>query len=360
MKTAKLALAANALLASAPAYDQMGPMGPQTDVTIDAAQRKQVIDSAVRAMHKNYVFPALAGKVESALLEQQASGAYNNIASARAFSDRLTEDVQAVTNDKHLRVRYSAAPIPEQSGPREPTAEQQAAQLSFMRERNFGVERIERFSFNIGYLDLRAFAPAKEAAETIAASMTVLAHTDALIIDLRQNGGGDPDAVTQLASYLLDQRTHLTDIYYREDNRTEQKWSADAVKGVRYGQKKDVYVLTSNRTFSAAEDFSFAMKNQQRVTIIGETTGGGAHPGDVMRLTPHFSMFVPNGRSFDPKTNTNWEAVGVRPHVKVPAEDALKTAQLAILTKMASAEKNPGRLERLNTRMAQLNKGGVE
>lgn len=359
MKTFKFALAAGALLVSTLAFGQMGFGGPQADMTIDAAQRNQVIDSLVSEMHKTYVFPALAKKVETALVQNRKRGAYDSITSAHALRDKLTADVQAVTKDKHLNVIYQATPIPVRSAPTKPTAEQQAAQLASMRSRNFGVERIERLPFNIGYLDLQGFAMAKDAADTIAATMTVLAHTDALIIDLRENGGGDPATVTMLASYLLDERTHLTDIYYRQGDRTEQMWSSDSVQGKRYGQSKDVYVLTSKHTFSAAEDFSFAMKNQKRVTIIGETTGGGAHPGDVMRLTPHFAMFVPNGRSADPVTKTNWEAVGVTPHVSVPAADAFKTAQLAILKKMADGEKNPGRLERLNARMAAVSKAAA-
>jgi C-terminal processing protease CtpA/Prc len=359
MKTFKFALAAGALLVSTLAFGQMGFGGPQADMTIDAAQRNQVIDSLVSEMHKTYVFPALAKKVETALVQNRKRGAYDGITSAHALRDKLTADVQAVAKDKHLNVIYQATPIPVRSAPNKPTAEQQAAQLASMRAQNFGVERIERLPFNIGYLDLQGFAMARDAGDTIAATMTVLSNTDALIIDLRENGGGDPATVALLASYFLDKRTHLTDFYYRTGDRNEQMWSSDTVQGKHYGQSKDVYVLTSKFTFSAAEDFSFAMKNQKRVTIVGETTAGGAHPGDFMRLTQHFAMFVPNGRASDPVTKTNWEAVGVTPHVSVPAADAFKTAQLAILKKMADGEKNPGRLERLNARMAAVSKAAA-
>jgi retinol-binding protein 3 len=160
--------------------------------------------------------------------------------------------------------------------------------------------------------------------------------------------------VALLASYLLDERTHLNDIDYREGNRTEQMWSADAVPGARFGAAKDVYILTSKYTFSAAEDFSYSLKQLKRVTIVGETTGGGAHPGDIMRLNAHFGVFVPNGRSIHPITKTDWEGVGVAADIKSSAEDALKTAQVAILKKIADQEKNPGRAARLNVRIAKV------
>ncbi len=357
MKTIKHALIAGLLLsafASFPVSAQM-PGGPgQPDMTIDAAQRNQVIDAMIKEMHQNYVFPEQAKKVEAAIRQHQKKGAYDSITSAEKLSNTLTEHVFAQTKDKHLRLFYNARQMPEQPKDKKPSAEEHAQMVAGMQSQNFGVERVERLPFNIGYLDLRAFAPAKDAAETLAAAMTLLAHTDSMIIDLRKNGGGDPATVTLLASYLLDERTHMTDIYYRQGNRTEQMWSSDVVPGARFGQKKDVYVLTSKHTFSAAEDFSFALKGLKRVTLVGETTGGGAHPGDVMRLNANFAMFVPNGRSIGIATKGNWEGVGVAPDVSVPAEDAMKTAQIAILKKLAATEQNPGKLERLKSRIAKV------
>lgn len=357
MKTIKLAMISGLLMSAfafAPVNAQMRPDPNQPDMTLNAAQRQQIIDAMITELHKSYVFPEQAKKVEAVIRQHQKKGDYDSITSAAKFSDVLTEHVRAQTKDKHLRMFYSAKPIPDMPKDDKPSAEQQARMLTSMQSQNFGVERVERLPFNIGYLDLRAFAPAKEAADTLAAAMTLLAHTDSMIIDLRKNGGGDPATVTLLASYLLDERTHMTDIYYREGNRTAQMWSSDVVPGTRFGQKKDVYVLTSKHTFSAAEDFSYALQGLKRITVVGETTGGGAHPGDVMRLHPNFAMFVPNGRSIGPLTKSNWEGVGVAPDVRVSAEDALKTAQIAILKKIAETEKNPGKLERLKDRIAKV------
>jgi C-terminal processing protease CtpA/Prc len=159
-----------------------------------------------------------------------------------------------------------------------------------------------------------------------------------------------------MTSYLLDERTHLNSFYYRDANRTEQYWSHDWVPGKRFGGKKPVYVLTSKRTFSGAEEFSYNLKNLKRGTIVGETTGGGAHPGEVSRLTAHFTIFVPNGRAINPISKTNWEGVGVEPDVKVAADDALHTAQLLALKKLAEVQKEPAYVKAFADRIAELEK----
>lgn len=337
-----------------PAFAQMPGAPDQADMHMTISSRGKLIDSLITEVNRSYVFPDMARKVDATLRAQQRQGAFDNIDSAQKLSEVLTNQLQATTNDRHLRVRYSAEAIPVRKPNTKPAPEAAARNLANMRSSNFGVEKIEHLPFNIGYLGLVGFVSAKYAAQTLAAAMTVLAHTDALIIDLRNNHGGDAAAVKLLASYLLDKRTRLNDFYYREGNRIEQRWSADVVAGLRYGQKKDVYILTSQDTFSAAEDFTYALKNLKRVTVVGETTGGGAHPGDDKRLQPHFSVFIPLGRSISPVTKSNWEGVGVTPHVSVSAADALKTAQVAILEKMLEGESDVAKRRRLRDRIAEI------
>lgn len=341
-------------LACLPAAGGTPEPSAQSDIQMTAASRHQLIEQLIQAVNDRYVFPDRAKLVEASLRAQQKRGAYDHVTSARKLSELLSQEMQATSRDRHLRVMFSEQAIPERKPQAEPTPDDVARRLAWMRSENFGVQKIEHLPFNIGYLDLVSFAPAKHAAETMAAAMTVLAHTDALIIDLRKNEGGDTAAAVLLASYLLDKRTQLNDFYYREGNRLEMRWSADVVPGLRYGQKKDVYVLTSKDTFSAAEDFTYALKNLKRVTVVGETTGGGAHPGDDIRLLPHFSAFMPLGRAISPITKTNWEGVGVTPDVSVCAGDAMRTAQMAILAKMAESEKDSYRLGSLKDRIAAV------
>ena len=306
----------------------------QPDRTIDAATRAQVIDAVIKRLNDSYVFPETAKAMESAVRERVARKEYDQINSAKALAETLTAHLQAISKDKHLRVRYSYEPIPMRAERNEPTAEERERFRLYGRRINYGFEKIERLQGNVGYLDLRGFFDAEGGAETVAAAMNFLANTDALIIDLRQNGGGSPEMVALISSYLFgNEPVHLNSLYWREGNRTQEFWTKASVPGKRF-QGKDVYVLTSSRTFSGAEEFSYNLKNLKRATIIGETTGGGAHPGGGFRIHEHFGMFVPTGRAINPISKTNWEGTGVKPDIEVPAEQALKTAHILALQKV--------------------------
>lgn len=325
----------------------------QQDLAIDAAARTAVIEGAIKHINDYYVFPETAKKMEQAIRERAQKKEYDQITSAKKLADTLTANLQEVSHDKHLRVRHSYEVIPERRHDGEPSAEERERFLNFLRQTNFGFEKIERLSGNIGYLDLRGFNPAEFGAETVVAAMNFLANTDSLIIDLRRNGGGDPAMVALISSYLFNSEpVHLNDLYWREGDTTRQWWTLPYVPGKRYGDKKDVYVLTSKYTFSAAEEFTYNLKNLKRATIIGETTGGGANPGGVRRINDHFMIFVPSGRAINPYTKTNWEGTGVTPDVSVPADQALKVAQVAALSKLIEKTPDAQRKEQL--------KGGLE
>lgn len=308
--------------------------GVQPDMQLDEATRRQVIDGVLARLNAAYVFPETAKEMETAIRGRDTRREYDGLTSARALADSLTSHLRAVSRDKHLRVLFSARPLPTAEPRAEPSPEaRQRAEQSY-RANNFGFSRVERLEGNVGYLELRGFANAEVAGaeETVAAAMGFLANTDALIVDLRRNGGGSPRMVELLSSYLFGpERVHLNSLYWRPDDRTEEYWTRSELKGPRYGPDRPVYVLTSGRTFSAAEEFTYNLRSLKRATVVGETTGGGAHPGGPQRVTDHFSVWVPSGRAINPVTGTNWEGTGVEPHVKVPQAEALEVAHLAAL-----------------------------
>jgi C-terminal processing protease CtpA/Prc len=300
-----------------------------------------VIDAVLKRLNDSYVFPDVAKKMETSIRERAEKKEYDQITSAKQFASALTKDLQAVSNDKHLRVRYSHSPIPERGQRREPTAEEREQRKRDMSWMNHGFTKVERLRGNIGYVEFSGFMDEELGADTVAAAMNFVTGTDALIIDLRSNGGGNPAMVALICSYLFGpEPVHLNDLYWREGDRTDQFWTKKEVAGKRY-LNKDVYVLTSKRTFSGAEEFSYNLKNLKRATIIGETTGGGAHPGGMFRMHQNFGAFIPTGRAINPITKTNWEGTGVTPDVAVPADQALVVARLMALKKSLTSLANP-------------------
>ncbi len=308
----------------------------QPDMTVDAAARREVIDNLLKRLNEAYVFPDTAAKMEQAVRARLARGEYDQLTSAKKFAEKLTADVQEVSRDKHLRVRYSYQPIPARAAERrEPSPEEREQFRRDMARINYGFQKVERLPGNIGYVEFRNFLDPEGGAETVAAAFNFLANTDAIIFDLRRNGGGDPQMVALICSYLFGpEPVHLNDLHWRSGSgeRVEEFWTRKEVAGKRYAGK-DVYVLTSNYTFSGAEEFAYNLKNLKRATLVGETTGGGANPGGGNRLSEHFGAFIPTGRAVSPVTKTNWEGTGVEPDVKVPADQALKTAQVMALRK---------------------------
>ena len=292
---------------------------------IDAATRSKVIDGAVTALNESYVFPETAKKMEEAVRAHQKKGDYDAITDGDDFAKRLTNDFQGVSHDKHLHVMFSPAPMPDMEAQR-PDPKREAEERKEMERMNCGFNKAEILEGNVGYLKFDFFADPGICGPTVVAAMNFLANVDAIIFDLRENGGGDPKMVAFVSSYLFAERTHLNDLWTRKGDITDQYWTLPYVPGKRL-DGKPAFVLTSKDTFSGGEEFTYNLKTLKRATIVGETTGGGAHPVRGHRITEHFGIGVPFARAINPITHTNWEGTGVEPDVKIPAADALTTAK---------------------------------
>jgi hypothetical protein len=305
------------------------------NVTVDAAERKKVIDGVADVLKEYYIELAVAQQMADALKAHEANGDYNSLTDGDAFASQLRKDLLAVSHDKHLGVSFNSYKAPPRG---EPTPEDEARFHKQMERQNCAFDKVEILPNNIGYIKFDGFMDAEFCGPTVVAAMGFVAHSDALIFDLRQNGGGQPAMVTLIASYLFDKPTHLIDMYFRKEDRTQQNWTLSYLPGKRM-PAQPVYVLTSKRTFSGAEEFAFDLQTQKRAVIVGETTGGGAHPVSGHLVADYFMVGVPFAKSLDPVTKTNWEGTGVEPDVKVPATDALETAQKLALEKLQSAKK---------------------
>jgi hypothetical protein len=321
---------------------------PRPKVVVDEAMRAQAIDRLVAGLNRYYVFPDKAKQTEVLLRKRQKDGAYDGIGNGEKLAALLEADVASVAHDLHMRVRFSPENLPPQPPPlsiARLAAMQAPPENSNVAMRwidrigrsmaTFGVEKADHLTPNIGYLKISGFPPPFLTAEKYAAAMDKLADTDALIIDVRENGGGTPTSVALLVSYFVDQRTHLNDIWERASGETVQFWTEDKLDGKRYGGKKPVLILAGPGTASAGEDFTYTMQALKRATVIGERTWGGAHPTMPWRLGDHFYAAIPSARSINPITHTNWEGTGVIPDVAAPPAKALEVAK-ALLQRQAS------------------------
>src|SRR5262245_32476546 len=295
-----------------------------TPATIQKSERDSVIEALAMKLSTGYVLPEAVGRISQALHSANSAGEYDG-KTPQEFADAVGRTLRNASHDKHFAVFYQPAPS---------VSAESALPSVEQRERlNFGFGKLERLRGNVGYLELVNFSELRQqSAETASALLSTLANFDAIILDLRRNGGGNTPMAAFIATYFFDApRVHLNDIYWRDTNETNQFWTTIFVPG-RRSAKQPLYILTSASTFSAAEDFCYSMQNLKRALVVGETTGGGAHSSrGPQRLTPSFTAIIPAGRSVSPITKTNWEGTGVTPDIKTSADTSLSVAHLHAL-----------------------------
>lgn len=341
------------LLISQVVLAQGGPGGEQSRAA-DAKLRAEIIDSVTLVLDSHYVFPDVAEKMNKYVRKQLKDGKYDTLNTVAAFARVLTDDLREICNDRHLGVAFMPDEYFEGVEADTVTDERRERQLKESQYDNFGFYKIERLKGNIGYLDFRRFASAEYAGQTAIAAMNFLAYSDAIIIDLRNNGGGSPSLIQLISSYFFDESKHLNSFYLRYEDTIKQFWTQSYVQGPRMSDV-DLYILTSSYTFSGAEEFTYNMKSMERATIIGETTGGGAHPvSEAGFRNLNVAMRVPMGRAINPITGTNWEGTGITPHIEVPSAQALSVAKREAMTKLLEKATDEDHIRLLEWSLASL------
>jgi hypothetical protein len=292
----------------------------QSDMTIDAAMRREVIEGVLKNIKQHYAYPDAADQMEKALRERLRKGEYDRITSAATLAKVLTGHLQEVREDPHLRVEFTAKPGSSTSDTAAPvmTPEEEKAQretwLRYGSSRNFFIDKADRLGGNVGYLKMSAFFFLDMTKDTLAAAMNFLAHTDALIIDLRHSGGGDVAMTELFVDYFLDGAANPN------------------ITGQRY-RGKDVFVLTSSEIYSAPEGVAKALQSKKRAEIVGETTRGARNITAGFPINRFFSVSVPYNRDTG-SPGTDPSRQGIKPDIEVPADKALDTAYLAALKKL--------------------------
>ena len=287
-----------------------------------------VVHAIADSLVGGYIYENTGRTFADSLRALSASGHFDTLSGA-ALANEVTSVLRRINPDRHLGIRFGGTRAPSPGEPvrmrRRPSDASAGEGAASNGPARYGFARIERLQGNVGYLDVRGFSNDPEALRFADSVMATFADVRALIIDLGENRGGGPEMVRLLSTYFFDRPTHLVSSFMRGMSGPSERWTLPQVRGARLASVP-VFVLTSGRTISAAESFTFGLKTHGRITIIGEPTAGGGHFGDVVALPGGFSMFLPRGRTYDPRTNQGWEATGIQPDIPVPYERALETA----------------------------------
>ncbi|CAI3805826.1 S41 family peptidase [Rheinheimera sp. MM224] len=292
------------------------PFFVQANTPLSPAERAASIDGIVHILNQQYVFPETALKVSALLQQQEQNGALAAITTQEQFADKVGALMRQYSGDGHLNL----ALIAEQGGVSHRLTETEERKIN-----NFAFEQARILQGNVGYLKLHKFWQAEEAHKVGHAALVFLSHSDHIVIDLRDSGGGSPQLVQYLISHFVPEGTLLWDLLDRNGKSTEQVRSL-AVPDSELLKTKPLYILQSDGLVSAGEFFSYTLQQLGRAVVIGETSVGLAHYTGAAQVNDWLFVRIPMYRPINPVTGTNFEGVGVEPNIKVTAEMALYTA----------------------------------
>jgi len=344
---------------------------------LDARQRAEVLEALLAELEERYVEADTARMIAEQVRARARSGAYERLSDPAAFATAVTTDLRKLNGDLHLSLSFDPAgsgpltggmgrrvvaggpgPGGPGGGPQGPgraegpgvrrivTAAPPAGPVAgggapppfarAARESNFGLTKLEILPGNVGYLEISGFLGVEGSDEAVAAAMRLLERTDAVILDVRRNGGGSGLMSHLVFSHFLPaEPVETIRVESRDPQLSRLQTSLAEVPGPR---RPDVplYVLTSRNTGSAAEEFAFVLKNLKRATVVGDRTAGAGHMVAGVPMPHGFVAGVSITRVSDPRTGAEWEAVGVQPDRNVPADQALGTAHAMALRAAAA------------------------
>jgi hypothetical protein len=307
---------------------------------ISGAFVHDTVTSIKALIQEKYFDTSAIPGIEAALTAAEQQGAYAGATGLKDLSARLNKTLDQAIHDKHLFVSPSELPAATATEPTLPRAER--ARLD-----NYGMKRAEILDGNVGYLQITAFYRKNEGAETLQAAMDFVAHSDALILDFRNNGGGSPDTAIQLLSYFFkDPSLPLFSIDGRSGE--PQIYNAQAA-GVTYrDESRPLYVLVSGSTWSAGEAVPFILQERRRATIVGQKTAGAANPAGPWPINSSLTITIPFGRIKSAVKGSNWDGVGVIPDIATPPDKALAVAYTDALDRLMNSTTDAARKKLLS------------
>jgi retinol-binding protein 3 len=316
-----------------------------TTVQINSEVKNKLVFNICTSLNRNYVYPEKAKAMVDFLKQQNQKGAYDSVKNEEDLANLITKDLRKVYADKHLRITYDPdlekdilAFLASKNGAKKIALDD----IEKDKKKNFHFRKVEILPSNIGYIELNGFAvPSQSTSQTIRAAFQFVANTDALIIDLRNNFGGNGKTAGEIIGYFFETKTYSG----RTFNKIENKWTNEYIENKQKTTNRlllnmPIFLLVSNRTFSAAEAFAYNLQNLKGVVVIGVATHGGAHVTRSFSLGNGFVGFIPYSRGENAITKTDWEGTGVIPNIEVTEENSLATAKTKILEAKLSEAKS--------------------
>jgi tetratricopeptide (TPR) repeat protein len=292
----------------------------QSGSIVDRAYKNDVLQKIAGLVESKYVLADKAKGYADEFKAKCASGAYNSLTEAKEFAEKVTADLIAITHDKHLNFRVM---VPSDVGEKASGSLHHPVRYFRLRAKeNAGFYKLEWIEPRVGYVDLRRFYSFDQAKDMAVAAMKFLANAQAIIIDVRENGGGSGD---YLSSYFLPYPTQLSGSFSRQTGSLTESWTRRDI-GMEPRLDVPLFILTGPNTFSASEAFAYDMQSWKRAILIGEPTKGGAHSVDVFGIDDQFEFYISTERAISPVTGGNWEGTGVIPDIRVPAASAVDAA----------------------------------
>ena len=279
-----------------------------------AQSTRELTDSLCVLLRQAYVFPEKAEAMGKLIHKKQKAGRYEQLGKPGDLAAMLTSDLRSVHADRHLSIRYDPQ-LEKRITMFSQTRKQDTASIRREQRNNFFFRKVEILPGNIGYVDFSNFPDTNALSrQTVMAAFTFVAHTDALIIDLRRNFGGNTAMASEILSYFFPSKTYLGRHYNRIENRWKEEWIVNE-KSLTGGLSLSmpVYFLTSRRTFSAAEGFAYTLQQLKKAKVIGQPTAGGAHAARSFALGQGYVAFIPFTRIENAVSHTDWEGAGVIP-----------------------------------------------
>jgi hypothetical protein len=289
---------------------------------------RPAVSQIAQALQDRYFDPARGAEIADTLRAEAAEGRYDSLTDPRDLQEALTNRLKPL--DAHFNVSWrdpSATPAPVRAD----ALESVPFEIGVSR-RGQGFRAVEILPGNIAVVDMRIFAgfetadaPARRQVDAV---LQLISSADAVIFDVRDNGGGSPAMVGYLVSAFVAPGADIYNTFHRRNGQSSERAREEYAN-----PRLDVplYVVVSGRSASAAEAFSYTLQFARRATIVGERSAGAANPGGPVGTPSGFSIFVPDGSPRNPITGRNWEGTGVLPDIEAPSGDALTVAWKAAL-----------------------------